>query len=1787
MATIGSIKIAFDADISALRAGIKESIDLVDGLSKRMGSLSSSDVKLAIAVDTTALDAAVAKIEAASGATITLKTAVESEELDEAAGEVDEFASQVEARSPAVAVSVNTEQARQEFSRTSAAAERFSSIVSSNASGAMGEYREAAEAAGSAASGLADAFGVTGQGSQSAEQSISRVVVAVGRSQAAWQALSAAAASAGALFRGFSNVSAAAAGSLVATSVAAASLGSAIVGATASTLTFAGIMGATRAATAGLSEEARGFVEGWARIPATAAAAYAGLRATAAVFPLIANAVYDSGSAAAFFQSVLSSLSGAAQGFSSQAVRLTTSLGVLLTSFRLVTSAANERISLSQYGMLVAQLVATSAATGAAGGAIASLAAGTSVAAGAMGGAVASVTALASAIPLVTPVAIAAAVATGRFSHELEQMSLAAQATEQMADRFGSSTQEMSKLRLAAQNTNVSMGQLAKGQQAFYTSLSKIKLGQFNVESVREAKLAYDKLKISVEDLKSKKPDEAFRMVAAAISEVEDPAERTAIAFDLFGRQGAAILPALKELGELEEDFNRLGGALSDLNFDRFTTLETSFDRLHAAAGNLGQALMLPFVEMQKAFNNATADIQGGLSAALTPVMGVLADMTKPLAVVIELVGRVIGIFLRLAGVVLTVVAGFLDFALIADLIEAVGEAFKYILSFVESAISVLEEIAQVISSFLRPAITGLSEGIVGFGKAMIGAIGGAIASLTIFNLAMQSTAVRAVASAAITYAAIGVGVFGGILALIPAAVAGLAFYAASWIASAASAMASAIIIGAAWLIALGPVGIAIAGVIAVGAAFAGLYMIGGELYNLFAGIGEALGFVGSQSVKIDAATASVEELAAAAEQNSKSSLQKDSEAVATAVAPAAETVQVDFGDAAGTAQAEFGGVRDAVVEFGASFGITEEQASKAFEAVASTVRGVRGVIAQVAGDIAKSLQGPSREEIMESVSAARDKMGELVIESAKLGQAGADAASASTVEFNKLQQSLANGSITLEEFDSEAARLEGNLRKNLETLKNDSPEITLKKNLELYKQLDDSVKAVGKSVRDIGAGMQIEDKFFPTSDAIKERAAEYKAEYEAAIEAIKKKQQSGGFASELNQKKATNEEDFASGKISSEQYSRVKMELDSTNAQEQASIAAEDVKRTLDRKMKVGVELDQSFAENIRKKLEDAFLTPVGKYQKELKKIEDNKSLTDVEKASAKAVIAREAREGLVGKSAQATLSERTRDLNEGASSGLVGGDELQAQLAKAADDFASAVGVTKTPFEAFSSSLNNITTQFGFAGKSLEQVRTALSGNPEQLKLFERALKEARDNMLASLGIEKSPEQVFQEQMKKIEEAATSADPEKRITQGQADQARRAASRKRDADLGAGAGLGESFAEKQAKINEAFGGGKDRAREEIANNALAMEKRRAAGLDADPAQELQAGSDKINDVFNVTGKTIAEIRATLSPKDFADYQAAQKKNAENVKASLGVEKTAASKFAESRDKLNKAVRDGVITEVEKNKALKAQRDSMLSSLGITKSPAQDFEDAVSKIKENAAELSPEELAKGMKAAKDKLLSSLGIDQGPAVMFSDRMKDLNEALLKGQISQTEFAKGAQKAKDSLLQSLGIPLEPAVQLKQRMADLEEAFFAGQISTEEFSRGQDEARRSMLPGADAESPVKKFERDLKSIEQAATDGSISTDELAQRRLNLQAQLQEDLKPALDSTKADRRGIESSDVRSKAGVDTFFRILRGNDNPSLKAQLEIARNTRVLAEASKNPDAAPVLAQLSVR
>lgn len=93
----------------------------------------------------------------------------------------------------------------------------------------------------------------------------------------------------------------------------------------------------------------------------------------------------------------------------------------------------------------------------------------------------------------------------------------------------------------------------------------------------RSAVAALQKLGLSLEDLKTLNPENQFIAISDAIRKIQDPAQQVAIAMDLFGRQGAEILPTLKR------GFDDVKGAAVGMSEDTARELDAIGDSLSKA----------------------------------------------------------------------------------------------------------------------------------------------------------------------------------------------------------------------------------------------------------------------------------------------------------------------------------------------------------------------------------------------------------------------------------------------------------------------------------------------------------------------------------------------------------------------------------------------------------------------------------------------------------------------------------------------------------------------------------------------------------------------------------------------------------------------------------------------------------------------------------------------------------------------------------------------------------------------------------------------------------------------------------------------------------------------------------------------------------------------------------------------------------------------------------------------------------------------------------------------------
>lgn len=132
---------------------------------------------------------------------------------------------------------------------------------------------------------------------------------------------------------------------------------------------------------------------------------------------------------------------------------------------------------------------------------------------------------------------------------------------QKLSSQLGVSTEYLSGMGHAAELSGSSLEGLAKGQAKLSRSITDLGDG------LSTQLIAFDRLGITYEDLKTLSPEEQFIKVAAAVGSLEDKTLRAATAQQIFGRSGIELIP-LFESGEagmaaMREEAERLGLVMS------------------------------------------------------------------------------------------------------------------------------------------------------------------------------------------------------------------------------------------------------------------------------------------------------------------------------------------------------------------------------------------------------------------------------------------------------------------------------------------------------------------------------------------------------------------------------------------------------------------------------------------------------------------------------------------------------------------------------------------------------------------------------------------------------------------------------------------------------------------------------------------------------------------------------------------------------------------------------------------------------------------------------------------------------------------------------------------------------------------------------------------------------------------------------------------------------------------------------------------------------------------------
>ena len=126
-----------------------------------------------------------------------------------------------------------------------------------------------------------------------------------------------------------------------------------------------------------------------------------------------------------------------------------------------------------------------------------------------------------------------------------------------MAKRTGFSTEALSELGFAAQQSGSSIEDVEKGVRRMQRTVTDASMG------MKSAQDALGELGLSYQQLKNLSPEQQFELIADRISTIKNPTQKAAIAMMLFGRSGTALLPMMEKgaagMKELRDEAKRLG----------------------------------------------------------------------------------------------------------------------------------------------------------------------------------------------------------------------------------------------------------------------------------------------------------------------------------------------------------------------------------------------------------------------------------------------------------------------------------------------------------------------------------------------------------------------------------------------------------------------------------------------------------------------------------------------------------------------------------------------------------------------------------------------------------------------------------------------------------------------------------------------------------------------------------------------------------------------------------------------------------------------------------------------------------------------------------------------------------------------------------------------------------------------------------------------------------------------------------------------------------------------------
>lgn len=307
-----------------------------------------------------------------------------------------------------------------------------------------------------------------------------------------------------------------------------------------------------------------------------------------------------------------------------------------------------------------------------------------------------------------TKALINGATATAQYGDEIDKTS----------QKIGFGTEAYQKWDYAMQISGTSMKDCSIGLKTMTNKIDDALNGSSNAIGM------FEKLGISVDDLKGKTREDIFGMVVSGLQNTTDELTKAAIANDVFGRSGQELMPLFNETTEntqkLLEEAEKYGMVMSESAVKNSANFNDSLTKMQKTIGGVKNALLgelLPgFSTLMDGISGLVAGQDDAGEKVAEGITNVVETISKVLPKIVEVVGNLIPKLIPVVGEILTSVSqALLDNlpTIIQGILKLLPGLLKAVVMIIEGIIKALPDIILILAEMLPELLPTIIEAIL------------------------------------------------------------------------------------------------------------------------------------------------------------------------------------------------------------------------------------------------------------------------------------------------------------------------------------------------------------------------------------------------------------------------------------------------------------------------------------------------------------------------------------------------------------------------------------------------------------------------------------------------------------------------------------------------------------------------------------------------------------------------------------------------------------------------------------------------------------------------------------------------------------------------------------------------------------------------------------------------------------------------------------------------------------------------------------------------------------------